>query len=279
MKALVFEGTLEIKELDIPPIPKGHVLVKVEKFVIGPVEKSLAHGIIWVEPGRVLGVEGFGRVVERGVEAEIPIGSYMASPIDYGKVVGVEVDGMSANFAVLPANKDFVIDKNDEKKMALIASGAVAKRELELVEGETLVIGGGLVSLMVAKKGDLPVLPWFKRVGEEVKIFPTPASACFVSWDTIIVNVMDVNAMDVALTCIKDGGKIIVHPIVHYFVHPFTLKKVTVEKATPKRLNEGYEMLNSIDLEKYVVEERPEEAMRRTEERIITSFPESEGTQ
>ena len=277
MKSLVFEGTLEVKDLDIPPIPKGHVLVKVEKFVVGPVEKSLAYGIIWVEPNRILGVEGFGKVVERGVEADLPVGSYVASPIDYGKLVGIEVNGMSAEFAVLPANENFIIEKEDEKRMALVASGAVAKRELEMAEGKTLIIGGGLVSLMVAKKGNLPVLPWFKRIREDVELFPTPASACSISWDTIIVNVIDVNAMDVALTCVKEGGKIITHPVVHYFVHPFSLKRVSVVKATPGKLNEGYEMLNYIDLEKYVVEGKVEEALK-VEERVITSFQGDGGT-
>jgi len=102
MRAVKFRGDLVVEETPIPPVPKDHVLVKVKLASVSPLERGLERGNIWVEPERVLGLEGFGNVLEAGVEGEEEEGKEVLINSYFDGILGVTRDGTLAEYVVVP---------------------------------------------------------------------------------------------------------------------------------------------------------------------------------
>ncbi len=251
MKSLVFQGDLQIEERPIPPIPERHLLVKIEKAVVGPLERGLVRGLVWVEPGRAVGAEGYGIVEEAGVNASIEPGSVVSSPFvtSSGSLIGVHVDGTLSEYFVVPESEVEVLPPSDPVKLALAGTGAIASWiEREIENKKALLIGSGLTNILVSYLSgwDVPVLVWNYEPNLPIKYFPTKASACTQEWEVVVVSVLEEMAIDTATMCVREGGTIILHPLVAYSKHVFQGKHLKVEVAKRDSLSRGLEVINSL---------------------------------
>ncbi len=256
MKAVAFRGDLVIEDRPIPPIPEGHVLVKVERAVIGPLERGLTKGLTWVEPGRVVGMEGYGVIEEVGANTKLKKGELVSSPVlvNEEKIVGVHEDGFLAEYVVLPESAVEPLPEASPEHLALAGTGALAAWTKEKVEGyKTLLIGGGLTNVLIShlSNWEIPILSWGSEVPAPVQLFPTIASACTQEWDVVIVSVLDAMAVDTATMCVKEAGTIILHPLVAYSKQVFPGKQVKIESMQRGELSEGLRAVTS--LPKYVL--------------------------
>ncbi|UXD22588.1 hypothetical protein IPA_06490 [Ignicoccus pacificus DSM 13166] len=251
MRAVVFKGDLVIEDRPIPPVPEGHLLVKVERSVVGPLERGLKRGLVWVEPGRVVGMEGYGRVEETGANTNIKKGEIVSSPIlvNESDIVGVHVDGFLAEYAIVPESAVEPLPEGRPEHLALAGTGALASWLKEKLEGyRALLIGGGLTNVLTSflSNWEIPILSWGHEISAPVQLFPTIASACTQEWDTVVVSVLDAMAVDTATMCVKEGGTIILHPLVAYSKHVFAGKQVKVEVMQRNELREGYEAISKL---------------------------------
>jgi len=251
MKALSFKGDLVVEERPIPPIPEGHVLVKVERAVIGPLERGLVRGLAWVEPGRIVGMEGYGRVEEVGANSNLKKGDLISSPIlvNESDVVGVDLDGFLAEYVVLPSTYLEPLPEGDPLKLALVGTGTLASWLKERIEGyKTLLVGGGLTNVLTSYllNWEVPILPWSGELPIPAQMFPTVASACTQEWDIVVVSVLDAMAVDTATMCVREAGTIILHPLVAHFKQVFTGKKVNVEVMQRGEIKEGHQSIMSL---------------------------------
>lgn len=91
-----------LEESTIPPIPPRHVLVKVLSTLIYSPYKN-KNVLKNVKSGKTLGSFGLVRVVEPGVEAEIMPGEvYGVRPYTNYGILGLDVDGLASEYAVIP---------------------------------------------------------------------------------------------------------------------------------------------------------------------------------
>ena len=282
MKAVSFKGDLIVEEKPIPPIPEGHVLVKVERAVVGPLERGLVRGLAWVEPGRTVGMEGYGRVEEVGVNSSLKKGDLVSSPILVGEndIVGVDVDGFLAEYVVLPSSSLEPLPEGDPRHLALAGTGALASWLKERIEGyKTLLVGAGLTNVLTSflLNWEVPILPWSGELPIPAQMFPTVASACTQEWDVVIVSVLDAMAVDTATMCVREAGTIILHPLVARYKQVFTGKKVKVEVMQRGEMSEGYRAVASLPsyIFKSLVDERStlKEALASDRSRSILNVP------
>ncbi len=253
MKAVKFKGDIEIEEVPIPPIPKDHVLVKIMQASISPLERGLGRGLIWVQPERIVGMEGYGILYELGVEIEdfevneeVAINSYL----DKEKIMGVHIDGTLAEFVSIPKNAiERLPSSLPEYAKTLASVGALALSISEMIsDKKSLLVGAGLTNVLTSflLSWEVPMLPWSKEPPIDINYFPTTASACTQEWDVVVVSVPEASAVDTAAMCVKEGGIIILHPLVNYSKHVFTGKRVNIEVPTIKSLVEGANVINKV---------------------------------
>ncbi len=249
MRALKFKGDLEVEEIPIPPIPKGHLLIKMKLASVSPLERGLIKGHIWVEPERIVGLEGFGIIQEAGVEVEEAPGKEVLINSYYEGILGVTRDGALAEYLVVP--EEAITDAPDvpDYAKALASAGALAlKIAEEAADKKTLLIGSGLTNVLASYKlsWEAPLLPWSKEISLDLNYFPTTASACTQEWDAVVVSVPEASAVDTATMCVKEGGKIYLHPLVDYSKHVFAGKKVEIKVLEPGDLVEGARLVASL---------------------------------
>jgi len=249
MKAVKFRGDIEVAEVSIPPIPKDHVLVKVKEASVSPLERGLEKGHIWVEPERTLGLEGYGVILEKGVEVEEEEGKEVLVDSYANGILGVTVDGALAEYLVVP--REAIAEAPDVPgyAKALASAGAIAlKIAEETSDKKTLLIGSGLTNVLASFKlsWEAPLLPWGREIGLDINYFPTTASACTQEWDAVVVSVPEASAVDTATMCVKEGGTIYLHPLVDYSKHVFAGKKLNIVVLESSNLVEGAKLVASL---------------------------------
>ena len=275
MRAVKFRGDLVVEETPIPPVPKDHVLVKVKLASVSPLERGLERGNIWVEPERVLGLEGFGNVLEAGVEGEEEEGKEVLINSYFDGILGVTRDGTLAEYVVVP--KESLAEAPDvpDYAKALASAGALALKIAELTsDKKTLLVGSGLTNVLASYKlsWELPLLPWGREISFDLNYYPTTASACTQEWDAVVVSVPEASALDTAAMCVKEGGTVYLHPLVDYSKHVFAGKKLEVVPLTPGDLVEGARLVASLPT-KYLRE--LVEEVNELEEALTSSFSRS----
>ncbi|NPA85725.1 MAG: zinc-binding alcohol dehydrogenase family protein [Crenarchaeota archaeon] len=249
MKAVKFKGDIAVEEVPVPPIPRDHVLIRVKMASVSPLERGLEKGNLWVEPERILGLEGYGIILEKGVEVEEEEGKEVLVDSYADGILGVTREGALAEYLVVP--REAVSDAPDvpEYAKALASAGALALRIAEETsDKKTLLIGSGLTNVLASFKlsWEAPLLPWGREISLDLNYFPTMASACTQEWDAVVVSVPEASAVDTATMCVKEGGNIYLHPLVDYSKHVFAGKKVNIEVLRGADLGEGARLVASL---------------------------------
>jgi len=252
MKAVKFKGDIEIEDVPLPPIPKDHVLVKILQATISPLERGLLKGVIWVQPERNLGMEGYGVLSELGIEVEdvevneeVLINSFIGN-----EILGVHKNGVLAEYVALPREAiEEAPPSVPEYAKTLASAGALATAIVDMIsDKKTLLVGAGLTNVLISylMSWEVPLLPWGNEPPIDMNYFPTTASACTQEWDVVVVSVPEASAVDTAAMCVREGGTIILHPLVNYSKHVFTGKRVEIKVPQPKSLKQGAEAISKM---------------------------------
>ncbi len=263
MKAVVKDYELTVKDVPLPEIPRGWVLVKVVSAAWGGLEEAVALNMVWVEPGRVLGMQGYGTVVQLGVAApknlsgkRVVVGRL---PAPYGipgysrrvwslvyevaPLPGTAYDGWLAEYAALPSSALTEVESADPELAALATSAAiawVAGRELTVaVEGEKIaVVGSGLTAFLASYAAkemgkEAPVfvdddrwLHYARELGVEARRVSELASEVEPGrgFDAIFLATIDPYTASYAVEAIGVEGLLLLHPAYAYVKPPSTVK-------------------------------------------------------
>ncbi len=264
MKALVKEYEVRLVERPMPAVPRGWVLVKVLSAAWGGLEDAIAANVVWVEPGRVLGMQGYGVVVELGVGANPRLSGKRVVvgrlPTPYGvagysarlwsrvyevaPLPGTAYDGWLAEYVALPASALTDVGRADPVHAALATSLAiawVAGRELAVaVEGERVaVVGGGPTALLAAyasrelgkeaavyAPGGTPWVALARDLGLEVSRLSDLAEHVEPGrgLDAVFIATLDPDAAQLAAEAVGPEGTILLHPAYSYVRPPHTVK-------------------------------------------------------
>ncbi len=155
MKALVFQYNAIVVDKPKPPIPYNHVLVRVYAVALSALENAVYGGLLWVEPGRILGAEGYGRVEYLGVDADTSFsGRLIASlPKTERGIPGVDYDGFAAEYTAQPSSGIGLLPREVDDIVAatLASSTSIALYVAEKSRGKNiLIIGSGYTGILTA---------------------------------------------------------------------------------------------------------------------------------
>lgn len=155
MKALVFQYNAIVVDKPKPPIPYSHVLIKVHAVALNALENSVYGGLLWVEPGRVLGAEGYGRVEYLGVDSDTSFSGRLVSSLPKTErgIPGVDYDGYAAEYTSQPSSGIGLLPRevDDIVAAALASSTSIALYVAERSRGKNLlVIGSGYTGILTA---------------------------------------------------------------------------------------------------------------------------------
>jgi len=155
VRALVWEQNVTPKEVPVPPVPKNWVLGKVLYGMFGPIDRSIMLGLHPIEPNRVAGSLGVIRVIESGVEADDirPGEVYAVIPYCRDGIVGIDYDGLLAEYAALPKECLVKVSKNDLRpELPLWIEFSFLDDILQVARGKrTLVVGCGFSGYVTAR--------------------------------------------------------------------------------------------------------------------------------
>lgn len=155
LKALVFQYDARVVDKPKPPIPVEHLFIKVHAVALNGIENAVYGGMLWVEPGRVLGVEGYGRVEYLGVNADKSFSGKLVAgyPKSSKGIPGIDYDGWAAEYTSQPMQGVGLLPPNIDDVVAAATAGSasIALYVAEKSMGKSLlVIGSGYTGILAA---------------------------------------------------------------------------------------------------------------------------------
>ena len=283
MKALRLSYGVELVHGVFTPILRpSWTLVKVYSAVWGGVEEAAALGFLWVTPGRIPGIQGYGVVVElaegaprilsgkRVILSRLPRHDEVREYQDklwaivegIGPLPGTVYDGWLAEYVALPASSLEIVETSLEPEYVALATSAAiswtaARIMLDYGGNRFAIMGSGpialLSSLVLSEQGvrhDVfskePV--WkdvAKALGVEVKHPKNIVVDAGRGYDAVFLATLDpVDAM-IAADIVSSDGLLVLHPIYSYIDPPRTRKGyVKILKSFPAQV--GIDLLRKI---------------------------------
>jgi len=155
LKALVFQYDARVVDKPRPPVSMEHLLIKVHAVALDGIENAIYGSLLWVEPGRILGVEGYGRVELLGVDADTVFSGKLVAgyPKTMKGIPGVDYDGWAAEYTSQPSSGVGLLpdDIDDIIAAATVGSGSIALYVAEKSVGKNLlIIGSGYTGVLAA---------------------------------------------------------------------------------------------------------------------------------
>ena len=170
MKAIVASGCgeLEVRDVPLPIIHKDWILGKVYSFTLDGVERAIQRCKILVPQGRIVGSEGVLKVIELGTDVYHDIRGRLCivNPLCNEMFIGIDIDGVAAEYISLPINCLELVPREYEDKESLIKLSILKTVSLgnfvakESKDKTLLIVGSGIssyVAAYIAKKKSLDV--------------------------------------------------------------------------------------------------------------------------
>ncbi len=154
MKAVVFNQGITIKDVIEKPITKDSVQIKPKKVLLNGIENAIYLGLLWVEPSRILGSIGIGRVEAVGIGVDKNLEGKDVLVLGYSRSyggIGTEIDGILAEKAVIPADSVLVLPKEYADKYLLYPYISIGYSLREKLRGKkVLIIGKGIGGILIS---------------------------------------------------------------------------------------------------------------------------------
>ncbi|AEM37927.1 hypothetical protein Pyrfu_0055 [Pyrolobus fumarii 1A] len=229
------------------------MLIRVGLGVWNGTERAVSQGLVWVEPGRVLGAEGLGVVVKRGVGADIDEGVLVVlSRVPKEGLPGVAINGWLASYTSLPfsslAQLDKGVCKREPRACALAFSAGLGIAAVISSHGELGVLGCGFSSLSAAlasmEYGATTRLYCLDSIGARIAsrlgLEVLSAKRREPKEETLYLASIDPRL--VRLVENRRGSRLLLHPIFLHYPPPRTIDTYT-SVLRESRVHEGVKLL------------------------------------
>ena len=276
MRALVWEQNVTLKDIPVPPVPKGWVLGKVLYAMFGPIDRSIMLGLHPVEPERVAGSIGVVRIIEPGVEvSDVNPGEvYAVIPYCQDGVIGIDYDGLLADYVALPHECLIKVDRSNLKpELPLWIEFSFLDELTRVVQGKkTLIVGCGFSGYVTARylKGrcDMRVACIEKALYEDIASLGVEVMMLDNvrgKYDVIVVEPLSIYSTLQVLKYLNENGTL---------VFPPTQPKVLLSySGFPRVFNILRPHLGNVDVGRKALEKIPEK-LRKNAYAIIRRLDE-----
>lgn len=155
MKALVFNLGITINDVPEKQVNRDYVLLKPKRVLVNGLENSIYVGLLWVEPTRILGSTGIGRIENVGLDIDKSLEGKLVLVLPYSQTyggIGTEIDGILAEKATVPLDSIVILPQsNFNEKYILYPYVSFALQLPKYISsGNTLIIGSGLYGITSA---------------------------------------------------------------------------------------------------------------------------------
>lgn len=154
MKAIIFSQGITVKDVVEKPITKDSLQLKPKKVLLDGIENAIYLGLLWVEPTRVLGSIGIGKVESVGIDVDKNIEGKDVLVIGYSRNyggIGTEIDGILAEKAVVPIDSVIPLPKEYSDKYLLYPFVSLGFALKDTAKGKrVLIIGKGIGGIILA---------------------------------------------------------------------------------------------------------------------------------
>ncbi len=217
-------------------IPRGWLLVRVQKAVWSPLESAVASGRVWVEPGRVVGWAGTGVPVEAGVDAPSTLLGRLVTIYSFRHgIPGIDYDGWLAEYTVLPADSLKPVEGLENPLIApLYALAATAAHTLAEHTNTPAIFGGGVTAVLTAYASariglTATVYTWrltpeARRLASQLHVRVESPSTLGGGCDAVFVATLDPSLTEYAASVLRPNGLLLLHPVTAR-VSPPTIKQ------------------------------------------------------
>ncbi len=266
MKALLWVGEAVVRDVSVPPIPRGWVLGRVLAASLSSIDAAVTSGTIPVLPGRVLGSYGVIRVVEPGVDSGFGPGEVLGVvSLSKGGFLGLDIDGLMREYASVPKECLRRVINVEQSKLWLYPlmlefSFIPALRD-GVVGKDVLVMGTGISTYVIASylRGDSRVSVLGdssslvkKLAGLGVKVVSTKKAAeLYGAFDAVVLCAMSSYLIMISPRFVGDGGLLIIPPNTYVgklvFDDPLALTRVTLWRPPHAGIGEGADVVGVVD--------------------------------
>lgn len=215
MLAIIFNQGIIAGDVVERPINSDFVLLRTKKVLLSFIENSIYLGLLWVNPWRILGSIGIGKIEEVGVDVEPNLQGKMALVLPYSRKyggIGTEIDGLLAKNAVVPEDSLVILPEKFSDKVLLYPFLSIVEQIKTIVKGErVLILGAGIIGIL-AYLSLLEICPEVELYSEGngsiagIKTIKDTNK----KWDVVVISSMRSWIRYVAEKLVENNGKIVV---------------------------------------------------------------------
>lgn len=215
MLAIVFNQGITINDVVERPINHDFVLLKPKKVLLSFIENSVYLGLLWVNPWRILGSIGVGKIEDVGVDVDPNLQGKTALVLPYSKKyggIGTEIDGLLAKSAVIPDDALIILPEKFSDKVLLYPFLSMAEQIRDIVKGDrVLILGAGLTGILTYYniRDDCPEVALYSEANGVISGIKTIKDTD-KKWDAIVISSMRSWTRYVAGKLVENHGKIII---------------------------------------------------------------------
>ncbi|AAK40461.1 zinc-binding alcohol dehydrogenase family protein [Saccharolobus solfataricus] len=195
MKAVVFNLGITISDVPEKQVNRDYVLLKPKRVLVNGLENSIYVGLLWVDPTRILGSTGIGRIEGVGLDIDKSLEGKLVLVLPYSQTyggIGTEIDGILAEKASVPLDSIVILPQYgfNEKYILYPYVSFALQLPKYIHSGNTLIIGSGLYGIISALylKDMVSKVAVYREDGINPKIVGVEEIRHFSQeWDNIII--------------------------------------------------------------------------------------------
>ncbi|TRM82237.1 alcohol dehydrogenase [Sulfolobus sp. F3] len=235
MKGIIFNLGITKAELSERELNKDFVALTPFRVLIDGIENAIYVGLLWVEPGRILGSIGLGRITNVGLDIDKSLEVKLVLVLPYSQTyggIGTEIDGVLCEKANVPFDSIVVIPQSEFNEKFLLYPYVSFALQLPAIitSGSTLIVGGGLYGTISAlylknyvskvsiyrEDGINPKLIGVEEVKELSNDWDNVIIATYRSWIRAFIDVFSKSNTKIVMPRILNTWPIISSHKVHY---------------------------------------------------------------
>ncbi|WP_338599642.1 zinc-binding alcohol dehydrogenase family protein [Sulfolobus tengchongensis] len=155
MKALTFNLGITINDVPEKEVNRDFVLIRPTRVLINGLENAIYVGLLWVEPFRILGSTGIGKIESVGLDIDKSLEGKLVLVLPYSQTyggIGTEIDGLLSEKASIPFDSIVLLPQSKFSEKYILYPYASFALQLPnyINNGNTLIIGSGLYGIISA---------------------------------------------------------------------------------------------------------------------------------
>jgi NADPH:quinone reductase and related Zn-dependent oxidoreductases len=149
MLAVIFDQSITARDVVGKAVLRDHLTVQPHLVLLDGVESAVYLGLLWVQPGRILGTTALGKVLSVGLDLSRKIEGRKVLVFPYSVTyggLGTEIDGVMAEEAVVPHDTVVEVPEEADWRYLFLPHLSIIEQLKRLAKGlRVLVVGTGLL--------------------------------------------------------------------------------------------------------------------------------------